>query len=99
MTMMAIGKKAAGRILDGQVHANGSGMIVCGTRRHLTCVRCGWPADRECDWKVPGRSPAPATSRCDKPICASCTTSPAAEKDLCPEHAQAWVRWQQERGA
>jgi hypothetical protein len=30
---------------------------------------------------------------CDRPICEICTTSPAPEKDLCPEHARAWEAW------
>ena len=75
--------------------ANGTGMFVCGTKPRPKCVSCGHRADLECDWKVPGRK----TGTCDKPICARCTTSPAPDKDLCPEHAQAWTKWQQERRA
>lgn len=75
--------------------ADGTGMIICGTRPRPRCVRCGNRADLECDWKVPGR----ASGTCDKPICARCTTSPAPEKDLCPDHAEAWLRWQEKRRA
>lgn len=74
---------------------DGTGMIVCGTRRRPKCVQCGKRAALECDWKVPGRR----SGTCDKPICARCTTSPAPEKDLCPEHAEAWANWQQARRA
>lgn len=73
--------------------ALGQYAIICGTRRRAKCVNCGKRADLECDWKVPGRK----TGTCDKPICARCTTSPASEKDLCPEHAAAWADWQKAR--
>ncbi len=52
-------------------------------------------ADLECDWKVPGRK----RGTCDAPICSRCTTSPAPEKDLCPDHAAAWQRWKEARSA
>lgn len=69
--------------------------IVCGPGRRPKCVQCGKRADLECDWKVPSRK----SGTCDKPICARCTTSPAPEKDLYPEHARAWASWQQARHA
>lgn len=75
--------------------ADGTGMFVCGTKARPKCVKCGKRADRECDWKVAGRR----SGTCDKPICARCTTSPAPEKDLCPEHAEAWANWKQARRA
>jgi hypothetical protein len=46
-----------------------------------------------CDWKMK----ATGSGTCDAPICASCTTSPAPEKDLCPTHAAAFARWRNER--
>lgn len=30
---------------------------------------------------------------CDVPICEHCTTSPVADKDLCPRHAREFERW------
>lgn len=73
--------------------------IVCGRDRIRTqsCVKCGRPADKLCDWKIPrvfenpgisGARPKPAT--CDVPVCSACTFSPATDKDLCPDHAAAW---------
>lgn len=68
--------------------------FICGPRsKRKRCSGCGRPADLECDWKVPGRK----TGTCDAPICSKCTTSPAPEKDLCPEHAQAWAEWKARR--
>jgi hypothetical protein len=65
--------------------------FICGPRaKRKRCSGCGRPADLLCDWKVPGGT-------CDKPICASCTTSPAKDKDLCPEHAAAFERWKAKR--
>jgi hypothetical protein len=72
---------------------DGTGAIICGTRRRPKCVQCGGRADLECDWKVPRRK----SGTCDAPICSRCTTSPAPEKDLCPEHAAAWQRWKETR--
>lgn len=68
--------------------------IVCGTRSRQRCA-CGAPATRLCDWKVPGRR----SGTCDKPLCPSCSTTPAAEKDLCPDHARAFETWRAERRA
>lgn len=76
----------------------GGTAIVCGTKpwpRSKVRCSCGHPAKLLCDWKVSDSK----TGTCDKPICARCTTSPAPDKDLCPEHAQAWTQWQQERRA
>ena len=79
--------------------APGHFAIVCGSkpwpRSKVRCLSCGKPGDLLCDWKVPGRK----TGTCDKPICTRCTTSPAPEKDLCPEHAAAWADWQKARRA
>lgn len=76
-----------------------TGMIVCGSkpwpRSKVRCLNCGRPADLLCDWKVPERK----SGTCDAPICSRCTTSPAPEKDLCPEHAAAWQRWKEARSA
>lgn len=60
--------------------------IVCTrSRRHTKCA-CGHAASRLCDWKVKGKR----SGTCDVPLCKRCTHSPAAEKDLCPEHAAEW---------
>lgn len=65
---------------------NGARAIVCsGRRKPARCVGCGGQADLLCDWRTPDGT-------CDKPICANCSTSPAQDKDLCPEHAKAWSR-------
>lgn len=58
--------------------------IVCTPTRR--CRSCGKRADLLCDWKVPTKR----SGTCDAPICASCTTSPAADKDLCRVHAEVW---------
>lgn len=70
----------------------GRGFICTRTRSKPKCA-CGRPADLLCDWKVPSRK----SGTCDKPICSRCTTAPAPEKDLCPEHAEAFKRWKAER--
>lgn len=78
---------------------DGTGMIVCGSkpwpRSKARCIQCGGRADLECDWKIPDRK----SGTCDAPICSKCTTSPAPEKDLCPEHARAWAEWKARRSA
>lgn len=82
--------------------------IVCGTRasrgqRAQDRCACGRPATLLCDWKVTAPASCSAavgrknSGTCDAPICASCATSPAPEKDLCPTHAAAFARWQAER--
>lgn len=68
----------------------GGAAIVCSPTRRC---KCGERATLLCDWKVPERK----SGTCDAGICARCATSPAPEKDLCPAHAQAYVRWQAER--
>lgn len=69
--------------------AGGATAIVCSGHRARRC-KCGRSAPLLCDWKVPGGT-------CDKPICTACATSPAPDKDLCPEHAAAWRDWQAAR--
>jgi hypothetical protein len=44
-----------------------------------------------CDWKVDGGT-------CSAPICTTCATFPAPNKDLCPTHADAWTAWRASRG-
>lgn len=63
---------------------NGTNMIVCGPTRRCAC---GNRHTLLCDWKVPGKK----SGTCDKPLCASCTTSPAPGKDLCPTHGAEWA--------
>jgi hypothetical protein len=61
-------------------------------RRPRPC-RCGADSTRLYDWKTG------ATSRggrlkavtCDEPLCDTCTSSPAPDKDLCPTHAAEWL--------
>lgn len=62
---------------------DGARAIVCTT---TTRCKCGRPAKLECDWKVKERP----SGTCDTPLCARCTYSPAAGKDLCPAHATDW---------
>lgn len=72
----------------------GGHAIVCTSRRRQRCA-CGRVANRACDWKVPNRR----SGTCDAPICRTCSTSPAKDKDLCPEHAQAFAEWKAARSA
>lgn len=65
---------------------DGTRAIVCGLRVKK-CCKCKRRADRECDWKVPGKK----SGTCDKPVCSSCSVSPDPEKDLCPTHAAMWA--------
>lgn len=62
--------------------------IVCTRGRGKRCVNCGAATDRVCDWKLTGPK---AGKTCDRPVCAKCSTRPAADKDLCPAHARAWA--------
>ena len=71
----------------------GTRAIVCTSGRAARCVSCGKRAPLLCDWKVPSRR----SGTCDKPICASCTHSPAPGKDLCPDHASQWCQRQESR--
>jgi hypothetical protein len=66
----------------------GRSAIVCGTRTNHRC-KCGRRATRLCDWKVPERK----SGTCDTPVCTSCSTKPAPDKDLCTEHALAYGLW------
>ena len=72
----------------------GGTAILCGRQQpKMKCRSCGQPADLLCDWKTPeGRY-----GTCDAPICTSCTTKPAPNKDLCPTHAAAYERWSAEK--
>jgi hypothetical protein len=72
----------------------GGSAIVCSGRRARTRCRCGNKATLLCDWKVTTRRPS---GTCDKPICARCATSPAPDKDLCPDHAKAFAEWMARR--
>jgi len=81
-------------ICDRVTLPGGQAAIVCRAGRRKRCA-CGLPATLECDWRVPSRR----TGTCDAPICSSCTTSPAPEKDLYAEHAAAFDQWKAVRGA
>jgi hypothetical protein len=65
----------------------GHGFVCTRGKRPIICSACGKRGDLLCDWKVKERR----SGTCDKPICASCSHSPAKGKDLCPEHAQEWA--------
>lgn len=69
--------------------ADGTAAIVCTSGKRKRCA-CGKPATLLCDWKVGHRR----TGTCDVPICESCSSKPAPDKDLCPVHAEAWLKWQ-----
>lgn len=69
----------------------GGSAIICGLKRQR--CSCGRRATLACDWKVPTRK----SGTCDAPICASCTTSPMPDKDLCPKHAKAFEEWKAAR--
>ncbi len=73
----------------------GQRAIVCSSRKRQRCATCGRPATLLCDWKVTGNR----TGTCDAPICTGCTTSPAPDKDLCPDHATAFALWRRDRAA
>lgn len=79
---------------------DGSAAIVCSRGPRRQRCACGKPATRLCDWKVPATASEgghATRATCDAPICASCSTSPAPEKDLCPTHAAAFAQWQARR--
>ncbi len=64
-----------------------------GGGRAIVCSKtprceCGRPAPLLCDWKVPSKKSG---------ICKACSTSPAVDKDLCPEHAVAFRKWKATR--
>ena len=70
------------------VSLNGMHAIICTRTRRSRAPRCkcgsGLAVTRECDWKVGNGK------TCDAKLCASCTHSPAVEKDLCPNHRKEW---------
>lgn len=69
---------------------DGTAAIVCGPTKRC---KCGRRATLECDWKVPTKK----SGTCDAGICATCTTSPALDKDLCPKHAKEFEAWKARR--
>mgnify|MGYP007030462533 CR=1 FL=1 len=71
----------------------GGRAIFCSSRKRQLCDECGRAATLLCDWKVSERR----SGTCDRPICRTCATSPAPEKDLCPEHARAFADWRHQR--
>lgn len=77
---------------DHVILPNGTRAIVCHSGRPRRCG-CGRRAILTCDWKVADRK----SGTCDAPLCDRCTTSPAPEKDLCPDHATAFARWKAAR--
>ncbi len=73
---------------------DGGSAIVCTSRQRQRCA-CGRLATLLCDWKVPAKR----SGTCDAPVCTSCATSPAPDKDLCVKHAGEFDRWQADRAA
>jgi hypothetical protein len=73
--------------------------IVCGRSARRQRCRCGAPETLFCDWIwQEGKRPRSKRSKtCDAPLCASCSVSPAHEKDLCPQHARAFEDWKADR--
>lgn len=67
----------------------GGSAIICGKRGRQKRCACNRSATLMCDWKAPKRK----SGTCDEPLCDRCTTSPAPDKDLCPEHAKAYEDW------
>lgn len=67
--------------------------FVCTGRQKLKRCACGRPGTQLCDWKIGGGK------TCSRPICSSCSMSPAAGKDLCPSHAEAWKAFRAARAA
>jgi hypothetical protein len=41
--------------------------------------------------------PTRRSGTCDAPICSSCATSPAPDKDLCPNYAAEFATWRKAR--
>lgn len=74
---------------------DGSRAIVCGPKKKQQRCACGRPATLLCDWKVPSRK----SGTCDAPICSHCTTSPARNKDLCPDHGADFQAWKIRKAA
>jgi len=74
---------------------NGASAIICTNERRKLCLECGRAATLLCDWKVPERR----SGTCDEPICRSCATAVAPEKDLCPTHAREFERWKARHAA
>lgn len=60
--------------------------FMCTSRDRQPRCACGKAGVRRCDWKMTRRK----SGTCDKPLCATCSTQPAPDKDLCPEHAAEW---------
>lgn len=69
--------------------ADGSTAIICGTRQRQQYCACGRVSAFLCDWKVPGKK----SGTCDRPMCKSHAANVAPDRDLCPEHAQAFEAW------
>lgn len=76
-----------------QMPGGGTAIVCTGRERPRKCCKCGGKATLLCDWKMPRRK----SGTCDKPICDRCSTSPAPDKDLCPDHARAFEEWKRQR--
>lgn len=69
--------------------------IVCsrGRGRAQRCFACHLAGGFQCDWKVS------ATKTCDRFICPDHAKEVAPNKHLCPEHQQAYLKWQERQVA
>jgi hypothetical protein len=65
---------------------DGTAALVTGNFPRPKPCTCGKESTRLCDWII-GRG-----RTCDAPLCDSCTSSPAPDKDLCKRHAQLWAK-------
>lgn len=75
--------------------SGGMSGFVCGPRQRAPKCKCGsgLGADLLCDWKKP------EGGTCDAKLCPRCSTKPADDKDLCPDHAKAWKAWLASKGS
>ena len=57
------------------------------------CCVCGWISGRQCDYRLEQAHPSVAAPTCNRWLCDVCTTSPAPDKDLFPQHVQRYKAW------
>lgn len=59
--------------------------FICGRKdRVKTCVHCGRPPSKLCDFPLKG---AKAGKTCDRPVCEQCATHVEPDTDYCMTHA------------
>ncbi len=62
----------------------------CGPGGRAKRCKCGVRMQFQCDWIIRKDADGKVTKRCDKALCVNCTTKPATNKDLCPDHVREW---------